>query len=289
MLPPSFNWSPPWRDELRVLIQPHKLTLLRVKGGMKRLPVAIEELPLAATENSLAKAASHEFWQPAVTTLHKALKDPKWRGCKPKVVISNHFANYSIIPWNAGLTSHKEQQAFVRHCFMQAYGDFSRSWDVRASPAPYGNPTLASAIEDNLLQALRHEFRQAGMPLRNIHPHLMMAINVIRQQFGRKPLPPSMCMVMLEHGRLLIALVESGKWLSLQNYAAESDIEIQLEALIEREAIIAGIDAGTWPVFIYWPEPNINIALQGRKVRNIFSLAQATPLNSSKINMEAWS
>ncbi|MCB5183833.1 hypothetical protein LG201_01285 [Methylobacillus gramineus] len=290
MLPPSFNWSPPWRDELRVLLQPHKLTLLRLKGGIKHTLVAIDEIALAATDNSnLSKATNPTFWQPAVTSLNKILKESRWRGCNPKVVVSNHFANYSIIPWNAGLTSQQEQQAFVRHCFLQAYGEFSRKWDVRTSPAAYGSPTLASAIDDQLLQALRQEFRQAGMPLRNIHPHLMMAMNVVRQQFGRKPLPPSLCLVMLEHGRLLIALIENGKWLSLQSYAAESDLELQLEALIEREAIIAGTDASSWPVFIYWPEPNIEVTLQGRKVRNIFSLATSTPLHSARVNMEAWS
>ncbi|MCB5189332.1 hypothetical protein LG198_01135 [Methylobacillus arboreus] len=276
MLPRSFNWPPsgwelPWRDELRILIQPHKLSLLRVKRGIRHQPVAKEDILL---ETSGASLPSSEFWQPAISSLHQQLQTRQWHGCQPRVVVSNHFAHYAIVPWNTALSNRQEQNAFVRHCFTQAYGDFARGWDIRTTPVPYGHPALASAIDDKLLQALREEFRLAGMSVRHINPHLMVAINVVRHRLARTPLLNSLNLVMLENDRLIVSLFHQGQWLSLQSYAAESDIEDQLQALLERESIIAGIDTSQWPVIFYATETLEELNLPGRKVYNILPHAQ---------------
>ncbi len=286
MLPRSFNWpsaswSFPWRDELRVLIQPHSLSLLRIKRGIKPLAVAREEIALEANSET---PTSGEFWQPAIASLHQQLQTRQWRGCQPKVVVSNQFAHYAIVPWNASLHSRKEQSAFVRHYFTQLYGDFARAWDIRTTPMTYGHSTFASAIDEKLLQALREEFSRAGLPVHHIHPHLMVAANVIRQKLARTPLPNALNFVMLENDRIVVALIQHGQWLSLQSYAAESDIENQLQALLDRESIIAGVDNSEWPVVFYAAGANhlASLQLPQRKVHNIL------PHRQDQHGMEAW-
>lgn len=253
MLPRSFNWSPrqwghPWQDELRVMMQRNKLSMLRMKRRLGRPPLASTRLTL---EVPASPAPHREFWQPAVAALYRHLQDPRWHGCRPRIVLANDFAHYAIVPWNATLADHKERNAFARHCFMQTYGDFSRHWDIRITPVSYGSAALASAVEAKLLQSLEEAFRHAGMPLRHIHPHLMMAVNLIRSQLKRKALPASFNLIMLENSRLIVALIEQGQWLSVQGYAAENDIEDQLQALLDREAIIAGVNNSQWPVILY--------------------------------------
>ncbi|MFL9609868.1 hypothetical protein ACKF11_07250 [Methylobacillus sp. Pita2] len=276
---PSASWAFPWRDELRVLIQPRTLTMLRIKRGMKARVVAKEDIALRSTSESFQ---NREFWHPAVSSLHQQLQSRQWRGCQPRVVVSNYFAHYAIVPWNASLHTRKEQSAFVRHYFTQVYGEFSRAWDIRTTPVAYGHPTFASAIDEKLLQALRDEFNQARMPVQHIHPHLMIATDVIRRKLARTPLPDALNLVMLENDRITIALVQHGQWLSLQSYAAESDIENQLQALLDRESIIAGVDNSEWPIVFYATDGRPALQLPGRKVHNIL------PSSQDQHGMEAW-
>lgn len=277
---PGLPWLPVGRDELRIFLQPHKLSLLKFKRGIRTSPLLMEEYPLLPQPGQAA--AYGEFWQPAVASLSQLLQQPQWQGCRPEVVISNHFAHYAIIPWNEGISSRDEQGGFVRHCFTQAYGDFARHWDLRFDTPRHGKPTLASAIDERLLQSLRLTFEQANMPVRHIHPHLMLAVNSMRRQLKRIPglkalALESLIMVMLEDGKLIIALIEQGEWLSLQSYAAEADIDNQLLALLERESVLAGLDTSAWPVVFYAAETRPALQLAGRDIYNI----QHNPLNNT--------
>lgn len=283
MLPRSFNWplrqwGHPWQDELRIMMQRNRLSMLRMKRRFGRPPVASAHLTLDVPASS---SPHREFWQPAVAVLHQHLHEPRWHGCRPRIVLANDFSHYAIVPWNATLTDRKERNAFARHCFMQAYGDFSRYWDIRTTPVSYGSPALASAVDANLLQSLEEAFRHAGMHLRHIHPHLMMAVNFIRRRFKRKKLPASFNLVMLDNSQLIVALVEQGQWLSVQDYAAENDIEHQLEALLKREAIIAGIDNSQWPVMLYAANVPEILTLGGRQVYHF-------PVDPHQDALEAW-
>lgn len=298
------HWLSAGRDELRILLQPHKLSLLKRQRGLRSSPLLMEEFPLKPQQEP--SAAYGEFWQPAVASLSQLLLQPQWQGCRPEVVISNHFAHYAIIPWNDSINSRKEQGGFVRHCFTQAYGDFSRHWDLRCSAPRHGKSTLASAIDERLLQSLRLTFQQAGMPLKLIHPHLMLAVNSMRHQLKRVPglkalALENLIVAMLEDGKLIIALIADGEWLSLQSYAAEADIDNQLLALLEREAVIAGVDCSSWPLVFYAAETRPALTLSGRQVYNILpdqpwqqagsgnNKANHSKANNNKPNhMEEW-
>ena len=314
------DWLPPQRDELHILLQPHKLSLLKLKRGQRRTPLAMAQIPLkpqpsssglqsglqGGLQSSLAlqtgtqTTAPAEFWQPAVASLSQLLQQPQWQGCRPEVVISNHFAHYAVIPWNEGVSSRKEQDGFVRHCFTQAYGEFSRHWDLRISAPRHGKPMLASAIDERLLQSLRQAFQQAQMPVQHIHPHLVVVVNMVRRQLKRVPGLDSLALVMLEDGKLIIALIEHGEWLSLQSYAAEADIDNQLLALLERESVIAGLDTSAWPLVFYAAEGRPALELAGRQVYNIPSAHASAqtpdqgstpapdPSSKQPHSMEAW-
>lgn len=289
MLPRWFKWNPPhwarpWQDELRILVQPHSLILLRMKRQPGRKMVDYEEVwinEIPDAELNLPGGSSQFSGQEQrgndaksiIATLHKQLQSRRWQGCRPRVAISNPLMHYVVVPWNAALGGREEQDAFIRHGFTQAYGD-ARDWDIRSTPPKYGVTRLASAIDQDFLQALRETFRQAGMPVRHIHPHLMMAINMLRQQLGRHTITDSFSFVMLEHQQLVIALIRQGQWLSLQSYAAEHALEEQLQALLGREAIIAGVDNSQWPVVFYTTTRTEKVSLPGYKVYNLLHHAQ---------------
>ncbi|MEZ0231599.1 MAG: hypothetical protein ACAH12_02065 [Methylophilaceae bacterium] len=278
------------RDEVQIFIHPHRLMMMRIKRGIRKEIVAREVIPVenfalstldspAITETSELKRASGvtvnvPLWQPAVTSLGLALNDSKWRNAQSEIVLSNHFSRYAVIPWNAELTSATERQAYLRHCFFLAYGEPARQWDLRMSPAGYGVPSIASGIDTQLLEALDLEFRQAGMKVNRIYPHLVVAVNAARQYWVEKQKKlQSAWFVTVEQGRLCLGLLEQYQWRLLKSFAAQADISTQLEALMHRESIIAAIDTTGWPVLLYWPELTSGhaITLQDREVFSVLS------------------
>ena len=267
-----------WRDELRVLLQPHQLVLTRLSGWRKQRVVCEEVIAIARTPQALpddtaqAGTPAPAIWQAALTQLAVALRDQPWQGCQPRVVLSNHLVRYVLIPWNASLSRPEEKQAFMRHCFTQAYGEPARQWDLRVSPAGYGNAAIASGVEPGLVQALQLCFAEAGMRLQHIHPLLMQAINETARQRskrtgkGRADKTAGLCLAVLEQGRIAVLLQQHGQWRSVQCHSAHAEA---LPALIQRDAILAGLDSQPWPVLVYSAEPGApRVHISGRALQH---------------------
>jgi hypothetical protein len=258
----------PFGDELHVMLQPQRITLSRIGRGGKclaRQSMAVEQDTCGSTL---------PLWQAALATLHPWLQQRSWQGCRPTVVLSGHFAQYALILWNAGLATPDERQAYARHCFLQAYGEAARDWDLRIGTTGYGRTAIASGVAPELLQALQAAFAEAGMPLARIHPYLTVAVDDLR----RRRLPASFCLAVPEAGRLLLALIDNGDWRSLRSFAAEPDMAAQLQALIERESIVAGLDTAHWPLWLYGPEAGrYAVTLAARQVECVLASGAGTP------------
>ena len=109
---------------------------------------------------------------------------------------------------------------------------------------------------------------QAGMRLARIHPYLTAAVDDLR----RRRLPASFCLAVLESGRLMLALIENGDWRSLRSFTAEPDMAAQLQALIQRESIVAGLDTAHWPLWLYGPEAGRHaVTLAARQVECVLA------------------
>jgi hypothetical protein len=282
------------RDELQILIHPHQISIVRVRYRFGNVVFGdrqiIELEPAAQSSSALteypdtvaAKSVFQELWRPAISALRSALSAPRWQNAIPSVVLSSHFVRYAIIPWNAELANAAERNAYLRHCFMLAYGEAARQWDLRLSPAGFGQPALASGISTILLDAIHLEMQQAGLPAENIYPSLMLAANETREYLGKEQAGQSLWFVSQEPGRLCLSLVEKGQWRSLKSIAAESDISRQLQALIQRESIMAGIDTTNWPVVIHGSGPGNaeQIFLRGRIVKIVEAATTFTPTST---------
>lgn len=263
------------RDELRILIQPQRLVMLRLKRKLGHQTIIdqyeINLVPTDETHDTDLKPIFHDLWRQAVSALRPVLSDPRWQRAIPNVVLSSHFVRYVIIPWNAELANAAERNAYLRHCFTLAYGEAARHWDLRLSPAGFGQAALASGIATPLLEAIHLELEQAGLRAQNIHPNLMLAANETRTYLGKGNAAMSLCFVSLEPGRLCLGLIEQGQWRLLRNTATEADVSTQLRALIQRESILAGLDTLHWPVVIHCSgtEDKEPIFLRGRMVKTV--------------------
>jgi len=253
------------KDKLRIFIHPQQIVLLRIKRSNTQHILRKQIVPCVAANveaNSLADN-TELIWFRAVRTLASALQDECWQGAKPQIVLSNHFVRYALVPWHDGLVNKDERQAYLRHSFQLAYGDSAKGWDLRMSDNRVQRTALASGVEQGLLLHLQQTFEGLGLNVNGIHPHLMVAINQLRQQENYY----AYWFVLVENGRLCIALIQDGNWLSVKTCNSEDDITTQIAALIERESVICGVNTSGWPVLVYWPgHADMTMQLANRKV-----------------------
>ncbi len=286
------------KDELRISIQPHQLILARYRHGSRlavaRKIVSIELQDAGTEENSIAKKTDQQSyrWAAIAASLRHALTDTQWLGCVPTIVLSSHFCRYLVIGWNADIANDEEQQAYLRHCFSMAYGDVVQSWDLRMSIAGYAKPALASGIPAALLHAIETEIAQAGMQAEYVYPQLMLAFNEIASHLGNKKLsigtfPSSLWMGSVEQGRLCIGLIENTRWRSVKNVAAGNDLPRQIQTIIQRESILAGITEDA-PVFLHETDAHGKSIVSRIEINTSNARNDETPATAGNEPVQAW-
>jgi len=139
------------------------------------------------------------------------------------VVLSNHFARYTIVAPQIDATA-EEELALARFQFAKIHGERARGWEVRISRAGDG-PRLACAIDASLLERLKACFPKGGKArLASVQPALMAVYNAARKRIPRE----GAWLLLTEPGRSCLARVAPKGWGSVQN-GPESDWERQIE------------------------------------------------------------
>ena len=243
---PGLQKLPAFQDQMRIFLHPQQVVVVRSKRNSAR-QVIDKTIVSCASDASVESGVA--LWSPAVAALAKTLRDNCWQGADPQLVLSNHFVRYALIPWNDGLANQSERDAYLRHSFHLVYGDAARGWDLRLSHNGVNQAAVASGIEPALLQDINTAFGTAGFNVSAIYPHLMIGINHAQQQLSQT----TYWFVLVEQGRVCIAMIRDGLWLSVKSFAVGRQPEAQIAAAIEREAIICGIDTADWPLAVYWP------------------------------------
>ncbi len=190
-------------------------------------------------------------WQATLTTLAGALAEFSSRPGDVEIILSNHFVRYALVPDSEQINSAAEEQALVRHHFTRLYGGSAENWVLRLSdPGVDAGPRLASAVDAGLLEGLGALFRPGKLTLCSIQPNLMAAFNDLRPR-----LASDAWFALIEPGRLCLARFEHNQWRALKTIKIGDVWLPDLLTLLDRERLLAGIDASTSsaPVYVYAP------------------------------------
>ncbi len=138
--------SPLWRDEVGIHLAQRRVCLLRLGRGLR--PTVLHEL-------DSRDAGAGAGWDAALGLLERELGDGRWSRAWTRVVIADHWARYTVVPWSDTLTSAAERREHARELMAGVFGDSMSDWVVAVSAGPPGQPRLASAMPSALLQGLR--------------------------------------------------------------------------------------------------------------------------------------
>jgi hypothetical protein len=170
---------------------------------------------------------------------------------RAKVILANHLVRYAMIPYNPVLSNMDEMATYARHLFSQMYGLDGETWDIRLNQDAPNAPLLASAVEKQLLRALRTLFDEAEVKLQSIQPQLMVAYN---NSLGQLQKNGSAWFVLAEQDSLCLGLIQQGSWRSVRTVKAGSDWPERLPEILDREMYLSESDDATGEVFLWSPQ-----------------------------------
>lgn len=211
-------------------------------------------------KKSIACIADGEYaWSVALQTLQAELG-----GMKPfsaRVILSNHFMHYAMVPWNEALSNDKEAAALARHSFVQLYGASADVWVLSTNQDAPGAELLACGIDPRLLASLRAVFAGAKIRLRSVQPALMAAYNNARSSLrGRNG-----WLVLYEEGCLCLALLQQGRCRSVRTLRVGEDWQEALPLILEREVYLTELDVSTDDIYLWAPEQGrVSLPVGGR-------------------------
>lgn len=191
--------SLPWLDRLHVVLAPATVVCATRRRGFGRA---------AAPQRTVLRcgpASEGPPWAPAVDTLREWLAGQPLRGARVRVVLSDHFTRYAMLPWHGSLTGRAEREGLARHLFESRFGEVAQGWSVHVGRCGYGQAALACAVDRALLEAIEAACAMHGLRLSGACSLLAIAADGFAARVGRDA-----GLLVLEPGRLSGLSVQQG-------------------------------------------------------------------------------
>lgn len=211
--------SPLWRDEIGLFVAPTRIVLARMKRGIQPVNVAERNIIVATRET--------HSWEAAIDALEVCLEDSAWHGANVRMIIADHWARYSIVPWSDALSDEAERVQHARLCMANTFGDVVSQWTVTVSDAPPGSSQVACAIPTALLDRIRPVIESHDLKIKSVQPQLIAAFNGWRDKLPRG----DAWFVALDAGSLAAAHFTSTEWDCVRSVRIGTDWEIELKRL----------------------------------------------------------
>lgn len=234
---------PLWADQLSILFCPNRLLVAHRPRGFRPGPMTTTTVPVAGSADGTAG------WEPAAAALETYLAaNHQWRGASLRIILSNHFVRYVLVPWNNDLSNEKEHLALARRHFAVTHGPVAKNWTIRMSLDRPGESHVASALDESLLTRLTR-VAASHTKLVSVEPLLMASFNRWRQDFREE----SQWFVTVESGMLCGALLGRNRWVALRRWRTQANWATELALWLSREQLIGEESVPTGALYLLAP------------------------------------
>lgn len=225
--------SSPWRETLHLLLAPHRVALRRFARGWR---------PAIARSAHAEVGGDAVDWACAVDALAALLASAPARGADAHVIVSSHFVRYALVPDNALLVTQDDRLRYARHNFVRVHGPAAERWSVRVGGD--SGAAIASAVESELVAALRALLSRNGLRACALQPALMAAFNAARAQ-----LPAAGVRLFVVEPGIAVGATWRQGWRRVRSHRLAQAQAQELPMLIDRERALDD-DADDAPVCV---------------------------------------
>lgn len=221
--------SPLWADQLTVFLSPTELLAGHRSRGVRPAPMALTKTPVSD------QIAGRSSWEPAVAELdHLLQQNPHWAGASLRLVLSNHFVRYALVPWSDDVTNEREYLALARRQFVLTHGRAATHWDIRMRLSDPGESHVACALDTPLLEEIRRIAQGHRLRLTGAEPLLMAGFNRWRPSLRTS----SHWFLLVEPGMIFGAYVHNHRWQALRHWRILGDWTTELPLWLSREQLL---------------------------------------------------
>ena len=207
-----------WADRLLISLAPDALALARVRGRWR---------PKLVSKHVVRSDQPLDALRGAVAALGK-------ERLRATVVLSNRFVRYAVVPFDAAVSGDEEELAWARFHIARIHGERAKGWDLRLSEGPAGAARLASAVDADLVAAIRGCFPAGGATrLVSVQPYLMAAYNRWRGAMARE----GAWLLLPEADAACLAFATPAGWLAARLLRFEDAQGPALAESMEREQL----------------------------------------------------
>lgn len=229
--------SPSWNNRLRIVINPERISLLKLGRGLKP--------KLLAKHNEVIDAGKQPSWRAALERLEALLSQPEWQNAEVDIVLSNRLVRYAAITFDAQLKDYAAQEAFARYSLTQTYGPVTAQWALRIQRSKAGKPWLVAAMDRELIERLRQICAAHQLKLRSVTPYLAPVFNRHIQSIKTEPA----WLVINEPGYSLFALLHDREFVAVSGIYHDSVQDIAV--LLDRENLSSSLDVPCKSVYLH--------------------------------------
>lgn len=229
------------RDQIQVFLAPERVDLVRWARGFK--PVQTAKVTVLCE-----RVQGVPVWQSALHQLEEKLGDAA--GMELSITLSNHFVRYVALPPQAEITAPEEVKSYATFRMREVYAERVDSWILSVSEwSPVSGAVCAAIPRDLMIRveelAARYQFK-----LKEIEPYLASAYDRWQKLLrGNK-----IYFVVIETGRICIALLINGMWHSIRNQRILKNVADELLAALDQEAVLSGNKEAIELVHVFAPE-----------------------------------
>ena len=215
----------PFSDRIEIFLSPQAIELKRL---LRNGTTLIRRYVCSSVDGD-------DTWQVAVATMVHALQELSWRDARAKLILSNHFVRYSLLPGGDSLRNDIERTAAGRHHLRTIYGDRAESWQI-APGVSGGTCVLAAAVDHEIIEEIIARLRELKLHIQSIEPLLTSQFNRCRRYIDATPT----WLATIEPGRLGVAYFEDQTWRAMYTEKIPDDSEFNLMLALDRYRLAMG-------------------------------------------------
>lgn len=249
----SRRWWQAWTaPELRLVITCDALEVFQFQSAWwpGRRPQLLSHQRYALPGNAHDLLPPDALWQ----TLHEVLAPLAGQRWHVVVVLSNQYARWLVLPWQADIRSQADQAAYYQHGLQLAFANDGQDWQIEAQPGAYGQPTLLNALPASLLAKLQASLAEYRLPAGIITAAWTLAANQALHTIRQQGFSANGWIVCRESSHLTVACLMQGEWQQIRQLPVDTHWRQALTQWLSREQAIYP-ERAALPIFLSPAEP----------------------------------